>query len=150
MAKKIKDIDEEPVEEEVVGPPSPLVYVKAVFLLLIIVGGLLGIEQAAKRNSRYTQKEVPKIELNLQDNAAVEDTVEQGRDLLDDTMDLAEEQKEMVLGEATEVAASATASVKESMMDYVYENTVEVVIQKMIEQLPEKQREEFIEEVSAK
>jgi len=131
-----------------------LVYLKAFFLVGAIVFGMFFLSRAAEREKLAEQKSkgisVPSsIDLSDAKKSLQEQIDHEIRtnDKYNTAVELIENQRERVLGEATKATDTLVENSKQTFMDYMYEHTVGFVVEKMIEQMPEEQKDKLIEKV---
>lgn len=150
MAKKL------PEEEEPQSVPF-LVYVKGFILVGAIIFGMFFLNRAAQQNDISQKKASGSATLNslskLQESVSKEKIQEQidheirTNETYKEAVNLIEDKRDVVLGEATKAAEQATDKAKDTFFNYMYEHTVGAVIKRVVEQMPEEQKEKLIEEV---
>lgn len=138
--------------------PSLSFYIKGLFILLIVGGGIIFMnffaKQAvpAKKTSSASETSKTLDSITYSKDKIVENT---NVDNLAKNIDIKNMDKsiksisENVQGEATRAAYEAIDKTTNSAVDYVYDNTVLKVIKEMVNRLPERQRENFKNEFCA-
>lgn len=124
-----------------------LVYIKALFLLFIIVFGMLILSRVADSKRQSQKKSEPSqllssskklvqgltkenIQKEIQEEIRTNDTYKQAVETIGESTDT-------VLGEASKAAENVIDESKDTIKNTVYEYTVEKFIMNLIEKLPE-------------
>lgn len=145
-------------EEEIKSVPF-LVYFKGFLLVGAILFGMFFLSKAAEhqdfsstKNKSATLSSISK----LQDSFSKEEIQKQidheirTNQAYKDTVNVIENKRDEVLGEATKAAEQVSEQAKQTIFDYVYQHTVGVILEHLIKQMPSDQKEKLIENVSDK
>lgn len=130
--------------------PSFIVYIKIIFLTVIIIFGVFILNNLAKNQKQDQTKSgefgITNLFSGKNIKEALDKEVRTNEAYKSATSELNKTTSE-VLGEATRIKDHALEQGKEFMTDYVYKQTVGTMIESLINQLPEQQKEKVLQNI---
>ncbi len=132
----LKPIDREDSEQS----GSGRAWLKAIFLTVLVVIGMGFISQQPVKKPVQQSNNLSPTPLFNVGQAKVESDK-----LLSKTMEQTEEKAGSVLGEVSKVVEEKASESAQLVVDYAYKNTMLQMIEKLVESLPERQQEQFKE-----
>lgn len=127
-----------PIEYDSEKKSTGRVWLKALFLTVLVVVGMGFISQQPVAKPVIQSNNITPTPL-----FNVGEAQEQSSKLFEKTVDQTQDKAGSVLGEVTKVVESKASESAQLVVDYAYKNTMLQMIEKLVESLPERQQEQF-------
>jgi len=134
---------------------TPMVYLKALFLIVLTVFGMVVLSRLSGGIARNepgepeTIKSIKNIQETLTGDEIAQaiDTEIRTNETYKSTINTARQKSDEVLGEAVKLKDQAIQDSKDYISDYLYEQTVGSMINGLLEKLPDRQKEKVLQNI---